>query len=197
MNSEAEDADLEANTQLSPRFDGGPPSRTHSGPIGDAVPVKLRAGDGAVYINTILHWSDRLSPDPVCTCPFVPSRRGVLRGRGSNYSASIMRRTIHIAFRAFGAGYWPVQHTPTYGTAILDRLPERLIPQFQQFFELLSAEEGVIKEALLAVGKRDSAAFVDALDRLSPNRATQVPILARLKVYAEKQYREGDQGHSR
>ena len=58
MNSEAEDADLEANTQLSPRFDGGPPSRTHSGPIGDAVPVKLRAGDGAVYINTILHWCD-------------------------------------------------------------------------------------------------------------------------------------------
>ena len=61
-----------------------------------------------------------------------------------------MRRTIHIAFRAFGAGYWPVQHTPTYGTAILDRLPKRLIPQFQQFFELLSAEEDVIKEALLA-----------------------------------------------
>ena len=42
-----------------------------------------------------------------------------------------------------------------------------------------------------------TTAFIDALDRLSPNRATQVPILARLKVYAEKQYREGDQGHSR
>ena len=68
-----------------------------------------------------------------------------------------MRRTIHIAFRAFGAGYWPVQHTPTYGTAILDRLPKRLIAQFRQFFELLSAEEDVIKEALLAVGKRDGA----------------------------------------
>ena len=42
-----------------------------------------------------------------------------------------MRRTIHIAFRAFGTGYWPVQHTPTYGTAILDRLPERLIPDLR------------------------------------------------------------------
>ena len=77
-NSEAEVAGLLATTQLSERYDGGPLStprsfqgstrpaadtrapcataETNSGPIGEAVPVRLKAGDGVIYINTILHW---------------------------------------------------------------------------------------------------------------------------------------------
>ena len=71
--SEAEERDLEATAQLSERHDGLPPSATNSGPIGEAVPVKLRAGDGVVYLNTILHWSAPFALPGVGHCLADPS----------------------------------------------------------------------------------------------------------------------------
>eukprot|EP01050_Picozoa_sp_SAG11_P024325 SAG11_NODE_5144_length_1651_cov_1.095361_3_plen_204_part_00 len=79
--TDAEEADLAATAQLTSRHDGRPPSKTNSGPIGAAVPVHLRAGDGVVYLNCILHW-------------------------GSDYSARVKRRTLHFGYRAFNNGSW-------------------------------------------------------------------------------------------
>ena len=62
-NSEAEEADLAATATLTPRHDGGNPSKTNAGPIGEAVPVSLKAGDGVVYLNCILHVSALSPPD--------------------------------------------------------------------------------------------------------------------------------------
>ena len=53
---------------------------------------------------------------------------------------------------------------------ILPRLPDRLLPQFRHWFELMRREKLLVKEALLAVGERDSLAFRAALDRLNPVR---------------------------
>ena len=64
-NSEGEEADLAATATLTPRHDGGKPSKTNTGPIGEAVPVSLKAGDGVVYLNCILHVSALFSPKAV------------------------------------------------------------------------------------------------------------------------------------
>ena len=50
-------------------------------PLPGSVPVALKAGDGVVYTNTILHW-------------------------GSNYS-TVKRRTVHLGYRAFGGRQYP------------------------------------------------------------------------------------------
>jgi len=50
-------------------------------PLPGAMPVELRAGDGVVYTNTILHW-------------------------GSNYSAK-KRRTVHLGYRSYGGRQYP------------------------------------------------------------------------------------------
>eukprot|EP01045_Picozoa_sp_COSAG04_P026062 COSAG04_NODE_3543_length_2722_cov_75.937095_5_plen_84_part_00 len=57
-----------------------------------------------------------------------------------------------------------------WDAAILPRLPQRLLPQFRHWFELMRREKLLVKEALLAVGQRDSLAFRAALDRLNPVR---------------------------
>lgn len=81
--NETEDVDMETKSQLSLRFDGRDPSPTHSGPIGNAVPVRLRAGDGVVYFQSILHW-------------------------GSDYTNKKgTRRTLHFGYRSFFNGFWP------------------------------------------------------------------------------------------
>ena len=50
-------------------------------PLPGSVAVELKAGDGVVYTNTILHW-------------------------GSNYSSK-KRRTVHLGYRAFGGQQYP------------------------------------------------------------------------------------------
>eukprot|EP01048_Picozoa_sp_COSAG05_P018202 COSAG05_NODE_2621_length_2830_cov_575.029293_2_plen_69_part_00 len=51
---------------------------------------------------------------------------------------------------------------------IIPRLPDRLLPQFRHWFELMRREKHLVKEALLAVGERDSVGFRASLDRLNP-----------------------------
>ena len=103
--------------------------------------------------------------------------------RGSDYSAK-KRRTLHFAYRAVNNGFWPNWHTPTWGPQIVDNLPSHLAPTFERWLGLLRDEEAVVKKALLAVGRRDGAAFRVALDELSPNPATQLSTLARLRTHA-------------
>ena len=50
-------------------------------PLPGSAPVELKAGDGVVYTNTILHW-------------------------GSNYSAK-KRRTVHLGYRSYGGQLYP------------------------------------------------------------------------------------------
>jgi hypothetical protein len=160
--SDAEEADLAATAQLTSRFDGGNPSKTNSGPIGDAVPVRLKAGEGVVYLNCILHW-------------------------GSDYSPKAKRRTLHFGYRAFGNGYWSQIPMPTWGEDILTRLPERLVPRFERFFALLAEEKVLVRQTLLAVGAREKGAFVAALNRLCSNSAVQVMALVLLRGHAAGQ----------
>ena len=158
--TEAEDADMEAKAQLSARFDGRDPSHTHSGPIGDAVPVPLKAGDGVVYFQSILHW-------------------------GSDYTDQKgLRRTLHFGYRSFANGFWPQIQMPTWDSDIVPRLSQRLAPQFEHWLSLLEEERQVVKAALLAVGARDRSAFLGALGKLNSNPATNLMALALLRVHA-------------
>ena len=50
-------------------------------PLPGSIPVDLKAGDGVVYTNTILHW-------------------------GSNYSCKL-RRTVHLGYRSYGGRLFP------------------------------------------------------------------------------------------
>ena len=70
------------------------------------MPVSLKAGDGVVYLNCILHVSE---------CPLARKSRlwqqrlilAVAGQWGSNYTSQIKRRTLHFGYRAFGNGFWP------------------------------------------------------------------------------------------
>eukprot|EP01045_Picozoa_sp_COSAG04_P026061 COSAG04_NODE_3543_length_2722_cov_75.937095_4_plen_175_part_00 len=115
-NSEVEEADLAATATLTPRHDGGKPSKTNAGPIGEAVPVSLKAGDGVVYLNCILHVSALFPSFPknhlVFFCVLI-LLLFVSRQWGSNYSSQIKRRTLHFGYRAFNSDFWPQIQMPT------------------------------------------------------------------------------------
>ena len=52
--TEIEETDLATTAQMTSRYDGGRPSKTNSGPIGDAVPLSLKAGEGVVYVTNLM-----------------------------------------------------------------------------------------------------------------------------------------------
>ena len=59
-------------------------------PLSSGMQVKLEAGDGVMYINTILHWP-------------------------SNYSTKL-RRVIHLGYRAFGGQLYPLRTGTSIGS---------------------------------------------------------------------------------
>ena len=111
-------------------------------PLPNSIPVQLKAGEGVVYSNAILHW-------------------------GSNYSTKL-RRTIHLAFRAYGSDLfsyrpylnWTIdfsKHLSPWGRGIVERFANRFTAEFD-----------VIAQTFRAVIDKDETAFLEGLAMLHP-----------------------------
>ena len=69
-------------------------------PLDTGVQVKLKAGQGVLYTNTILHWGSVRSP------PFPASVPTLDRGWTQNYSSKL-RRCVHFGYRSLRGRSFP------------------------------------------------------------------------------------------
>lgn len=128
-------------------------------PVPGGIPVELKAGDGVVYVNTILHW-------------------------GSAYDAKL-RRTVHLGFRGFGGPIYPyVQHL-YWAPGVAERLPEEQAAPMRHYVELFAREIDTIEALYRAMIARDAAAFRTHLAALHPgerHRMTAVVLLSKVAL---------------
>jgi hypothetical protein len=132
-------------------------ARTH---MPGGVPVDLKAGDGVIYINMILHW-------------------------GSHYSTRL-RRTIHPAYRQFG-GKLALNHLGTFPPRGGDtsRLSQRSQALVRRCDELWAAERDLIEQTLRTVLAGDAAGFRARLAQMHPGRSGRmvtVVILSKIVI---------------
>ena len=120
-------------------------------PLPNGLQVELKAGDGVVYTNTILHW-------------------------GSNYGTKL-RRTVHLGYRSFGGPVFP--YVPGFVrdlgfTRYLSESGRQLYDRLAAFY----AEEcDTITSLLRAVLDKDVEPFQDALARLHPAEPARIVCL--------------------
>ncbi len=132
-------------------------------PLPGSVPVDLQAGDGVVYIHMMLHW-------------------------GSNYSRKL-RRTVHLGYRGFGGGAFPVVHWRNWKPEIIQGLPGSTRATFEGFDRLFRGEIDDFEAVFRAVVHRDAAAFENALARLHPGetgRMVSVVLLSKLAFQLQR-----------
>ena len=136
-------------------------------PLQGSVQVKLKAGDGVVYPNTIMHW-------------------------GSVYRSK-MRRTVHLGYRSFGNGIFPYLHYHHWDhtLAFTERLPQHQRSKFERFAALHDKELDQIESVFRQTMKKDTTGFLTGLAKLhrgEEGRIVCVMLLCRLaaKVYKLK-----------
>jgi ectoine hydroxylase-related dioxygenase (phytanoyl-CoA dioxygenase family) len=113
-------------------------------PLPNGLQVKLQAGDGVVYTNTILHW-------------------------GSNYSTRL-RRTIHLGYRSFGGPIFPYVNRMLEDLGFTGHLPSESQALFEEFEEAYSSETDVLTGLFRAVLDRDEVRFTEWLSALHPGQ---------------------------
>ena len=104
--------------------------------------VRLEAGDGVIYINTILHWP-------------------------SNYSTRL-RRIIHLRYTSFGGQSYPYGSRFLWEPGFVKHLSAEGLAAFQRFIELAEREDDRIEAFYRAMLDRDPQAFQQALALLHP-----------------------------
>lgn len=110
----------------------------------DALQVKLRAGDGVVYTNTILHW-------------------------GSNYS-STLRRTVHLGYRCLGGDLFPYVPGLHRGGDATPHLPPHLQALVAEHRRLYLEECDRVEAVYRAMLARDAEAFYAGIAALHPGQ---------------------------
>lgn len=126
-------------------------------PLPGGMATQLRAGDAAVYTNTILHW-------------------------GSNYSTKL-RRTIHLGYRSFGGALYPYVPHFYWDLGFTKHLPAQARATFKSFARWHSTERDTIEATFRALLQKHSGAFLAGLVALHPgpqNRLVCVILLAKL-----------------
>ena len=123
------------------------------------VPIKLKAGDGVVYPNLMMHW-------------------------GSFYSSKF-RRTLHLGFRSFGGDLLPYAHFIHWdeGLKFTNHLSEHARSYFHRCIALFNQEADEIERTLRSVIDGDSEKFQHQIGILHPGknwRMTAVVLLCRL-----------------
>ncbi|MCY3761881.1 MAG: phytanoyl-CoA dioxygenase family protein [Gemmatimonadetes bacterium] len=125
----------------------------------DGIPMDLKAGDGVVYPNVVMHW-------------------------GSFYS-SRLRRTLHLGFRSFGSGIFPYAHFTHWdmGLGFTRHLSPQARAYFERTVELFDREGDEIERTLRAVIDGDGGRFREQVAILHPGsegRMTTVVLLCRI-----------------
>jgi hypothetical protein len=123
------------------------------------VRVKLKAGEGVVYANTIFHWGSAYTPRH--------------------------RRTIHLGYRAFGSQIFP--YNPRIWNRQPRSLNEAVLPQhvltlLAEHEALYLAELSVLETALRAAIERNQAGFTAALDLLHPGSEQRTCLMLLSKI---------------
>ena len=129
-------------------------------PLPHSTPVRLRAGDGVAYTNTILHW-------------------------GSNYSAKL-RRTIHFGHRAFGGPVYPYVPHFYWQPELLHHLSSSSRDLLNRFLELRDLELDTVTSLFRALIERNESSFRDELARLHPGEKQRLVCLIQLSKFAYK-----------
>jgi len=127
-------------------------------PLPGGIPVELKAGDGVVYTNMLLHW-------------------------GSFYTPRRLRRTFHFGYRSFGGPMWPYFPLRYWGLEFTQRLSASARSTFEQFAAWHAAELEDVAATLRGVIDKNSVAFEAGLKKLhpaEPGRMVAVTLLDRL-----------------
>ena len=129
-------------------------------PLSSGMPVKLKAGDGVMYINTILHWP-------------------------SNYSTKL-RRVIHLGYRAFGGQLFPYERRYYWEPGFVKHLSPEARATFQRFTELAAREHDCIEALFRAMLDQDPDGFRQALVALHPGKTGRMVCVVLLSKLAAK-----------
>jgi len=117
-------------------------------PLPKGIPVKLKAGDGVVYTNTILHW-------------------------GSNYSRTL-RRTIHLGYRSFGGPIFPYVCHFHRDLGFTKYLSPTARETFERHVQLYEKECDVIGSTFRAIIDKNAQAVRDGLAVLHPGERGRI-----------------------
>ena len=128
--------------------------------LSSGMQVKLKAGDGVMYINAILHWP-------------------------SNYSTKL-RRVIHLAYRSFGGQLYPYESRFYWEPSFVKHLSGETRAIFQQFMELAAREDDRIESFFRAMLDQDPEGFRKALAVLHPGETGRMVCVVLLSKLARK-----------
>jgi ectoine hydroxylase-related dioxygenase (phytanoyl-CoA dioxygenase family) len=134
--------------------------RDNRAPLPGALQVRLKAGDGVVYTNTILHW-------------------------GSQYNAKL-RRTVHLGYRALGGRlfpYVPGLHRGGDATLYLSPHLQRLVQNHQQLYLEECDRVEAVYRAMMA---KDADAFYASIAALHPGPDERIVTAVLLSKVAYK-----------
>ena len=130
------------------------------GPLSSGMQVKLKAGDGVMYINTILHWP-------------------------SNYTTKL-RRVIHLAYRSFGGQLYPYESRFYWEPSFVKHLSAEAQTTFQRFTELAARQDDRIESFFRAMLEKDVDGFREALAVLHPGATERMVGVVLLSKLARK-----------
>ncbi len=129
-------------------------------PLPGGLQVELKAGDGVVYTNTILHW-------------------------GSNYSART-RRTIHLGYRSYGGPIFPYVNRTFRDLDFIACLPSDLQAVFRDIKRRYDDESDLIESIFRAAIDRDDTAFQEGVALLHPGESGRIVCVVLLSKIAYK-----------
>ncbi len=133
-------------------------------PLPGAITVDMKAGDGLVYINGILH-----SATP---------------------NGDVKRRTLHFGYQSFGAkGFSHFFLPATIGVDFVEHLSPRAAEQCHHFEKLHAKRHDDIAFTLKAILDKDTNAFTEGLDRIHRSehaRMTTLVVLSKITYMIRK-----------
>lgn len=128
--------------------------------LSNCTQVRLKAGDGVMYINTILHWP-------------------------SNYS-TWLRRIIHLRYTSFGGRLYPYGSRFLWEPGFVKHLSPEGQAGFQRFIELAEREDNRIEAFYRAMLDQDPQAFRQALALLHPGATGRMVCVILLSKLARR-----------
>jgi len=128
--------------------------------LSNCTQVSLKAGDGVMYINTILHWP-------------------------SNYSTKL-RRIIHLRYSSFSGQLFPYGSRFLWEPGFVKHLSAEGQAGFHRFLELAEREDDRIEAFYRAILDRDPQAFRQALALLHPGDSGRMVCVVLLSKLARR-----------
>jgi hypothetical protein len=137
-------------------------------PLPGQTVVDMKAGDGIVYINNLLH-----AAEP---------------------NGDIKRRTFHMGYQAFDNKGFTHYHADAMGVDFIEHLSPSCAEQCRQFERLHAQRDDQIAATFRAIVDGDGTAFLEAFDTLHPSehaRMTSVIVLSKI-AYQIRKYKDSD-----